>query len=81
MPPRSDSGGFWGGSLSAQIGSPKLYAIVGLGRTNLRTYYNLNFDPNDAITLGYARRLPDRSMLTATAHGTTVWALRKKWRM
>lgn len=59
------SGGFWGGSLSAQIGSPKLYAIVGLGRTNLRTYYNLNFDPNDAITLGVGMRLPDKALLSA----------------
>ncbi len=59
------SGGFWGGSLSAQIGSPKLYAIVGLGRTNLRTYYNLNFDPNDAVTLGLGMRLPDKALLSA----------------
>ncbi len=59
------SGGFWGGSLSAQVGSPKLYAIVGFGRTNLRTYYNLNFDPNDAITLGMGLRLPDKALLSA----------------
>lgn len=58
------SGGFWGASLSAQIGSPKLYAIVGLGRTNLRTYYNLNFDPNDAVTLGLGMRLPDKALLS-----------------
>ena len=57
--------GFAGGSLSAQVGGPDAYALVGFGRTNLQPYYNLNFDPNDAITLGYARRLPDRSMLTA----------------
>ncbi len=34
-----------------QVGQ-EVYAIAGWGRTNLRTYYNLNFDPNDAITLG-----------------------------
>lgn len=45
------SGGFLGGSINAQLGGP-VYAIVGFGRTNLRTYYNLNFDSNDAITLG-----------------------------
>lgn len=59
------SGGFWGGSLTAQVGSPKLYAIVGFGRTNLRTYYNLNFDPNDAVTLGMGMRLPDKALLSA----------------
>ena len=44
-------GGFAGASLTAQIGHT-VYGIAGWGRTNLRTYYNLNFDPNDAITLG-----------------------------
>lgn len=43
--------GFLGGSVQANIGGDT-YAIVGIGRTNLRPYYNLNFDPNDAITLG-----------------------------
>lgn len=46
--------GFAGGSLTAQIGH-EVYAIAGWGRTNLRSYYNLNFDPNDAITLGLGR--------------------------
>jgi len=58
------SSGFVGGSLTAQIGHTDAYALLGLGRTNLNTYYNLNFDPNDAVTIGYAKRLPDRSMLT-----------------
>ena len=26
--------------------------LLGIGRTNLKTYYNLNFDPNDSILLG-----------------------------
>jgi hypothetical protein len=41
--------GFVGGSLSFQIGDP-LFALIGWGRTNLKPYFNLNFDPNDAIT-------------------------------
>lgn len=45
------SGGFLGGSATLQVGDP-FYLIAGFGRTNLRNYYNLNFDPNDAITLG-----------------------------
>lgn len=44
------SGGFFGGSLALQAGEP-FYAQMGLGRTNLKPYANLNFDPNDAITL------------------------------
>lgn len=44
-------GGFAGGSVTAQLGR-KVYGIAGWARTNLKTYYNLNFDPNDAITLG-----------------------------
>ncbi|MEY2617478.1 MAG: hypothetical protein RL522_480 [Pseudomonadota bacterium] len=59
------SGGFWGGSLTAQIGSRSRYAIVGFGRSNLRPYYNLNFDPNDAVTLGMGMRLPDKALLSA----------------
>jgi hypothetical protein len=41
------SSGFWGGSLSVETGET-WFAGVGLGRTNLRPYTNLNFDPNDA---------------------------------
>jgi hypothetical protein len=43
--------GFAGGAVTAQLGHT-VYAIAGWGRTNLQPYYNLNFDPNDAITLG-----------------------------
>jgi hypothetical protein len=44
--------GFAGGSISSQIGADALHGLVGFGRTNAQTYYNLNFDPNDAWTLG-----------------------------
>ncbi|WP_233202607.1 hypothetical protein [Limnohabitans sp. JirII-31] len=48
------SGGFWGGSLPVETGDT-LFAGVGLGRTNLHPYVNLNFDPNDAwmASVGY----------------------------
>ncbi len=59
------SGGFWLGGFTAQVGSPQLYAIVGFARSNLRPYYNLNFDPNDAVTLGVGMRLPDKALLSA----------------
>ncbi len=43
------SGGFVGGSLVVQVGAP-FYAQLGIGRTNLRPYANLTFDPNDAVS-------------------------------
>lgn len=44
------SGGFVGGSLNVETGENWIVG-AGLGRTNLRPYYNLNFDPNDAWSL------------------------------
>ena len=44
------SGGFVGGSLNIETGERWIVG-AGLGRTNLRPYYNLNFDPNDAWSL------------------------------
>ena len=44
---QSASGGFWGGSVNLEMGET-WFAGLGLGRTNLRPYVNLNFDPNDA---------------------------------
>lgn len=43
--------GFVGGSFGVQAGDT-WFVQAGLGRTNLRPYANLNFDPNDAWTLG-----------------------------
>lgn len=45
------SRGFVGGSFNVQAGAA-WYALAGYGITNARPYFNLNFDPNDAITLG-----------------------------
>jgi hypothetical protein len=44
--------GFAGGALSSQVGSERVFGLIGYGRTNAQTYYNLNFDPNDAWTWG-----------------------------
>ena len=57
------SGGFIGGSATAEIGGDT-YAIAGWGRTNVRAYYNLNFDPNDAITMGIGSRLLPKTELS-----------------
>lgn len=49
------SGGFVGGSVGLEAGE-RWFAGAGLGRTNLRPYYNLNFDPNDSWTLSAGHR-------------------------
>jgi len=56
------SGGFRGGSLYAEAGGD-WYAGAGIGRTNLRPYVNLNFDPNDAWTLAAGRRWGEQASL------------------
>jgi hypothetical protein len=57
-------GGFLGGSIQAEIGDP-WFAAAGLGRTNLRPYYNLNFDPNDAYTLQLGYRESEQGRLVS----------------
>lgn len=49
------SRGFLGGSVTLEYGEP-WFVLAGLGRTNLRSYFNLNFDPNDAISLALGWR-------------------------
>jgi hypothetical protein len=49
------SQGFIGGSLNLQVGNT-WFAYAGLGRTNLKPYFNLNFDPNDAATYGVGHK-------------------------
>ena len=55
--------GFVGGSINAQIGD-SIYALLGLGRTNMRDYYNLNFDPNDSVMYGIGTQLLAKSTLS-----------------
>jgi hypothetical protein len=57
------SRGFIGGSVNLQAGDT-WFGLVGLGRTNLKPYFNLNFDPNDAITLGGGHRTAGGSVYT-----------------
>ena len=57
------SGGFWGGSVAAEIGE-SWFVGAGVGRTNLRPYANLNFDPNDAWMLSGGYRWADNHALT-----------------
>ncbi len=55
--------GFLGGSITATLGDP-FFGIIGYGRTNLKPYANLNFDPNDAITLGIGYKKKDGASVT-----------------
>ncbi len=57
------SGGFWGGSAAVETGE-RWFAGVGLGRTNLREYTNLNFDPNDAWMLSGGYRWGENNSLS-----------------
>ncbi len=55
--------GFIGGSVQGEFGS-QVFGILGFGRTNLKPYFNLNFDPNDAITVGGGVRLSKNTVVT-----------------
>jgi hypothetical protein len=57
------SQGFVGGSVAVQVGGAS-YGFAGIGRTNLEPYFNLNFDPNDAITLGAGHRTDQGALYT-----------------
>ncbi len=79
------SGGFVGGSLGLQVGAP-WYGQFGIGRTNLRPYANLNFDPNDALTLalGWQGEGGRQAALTLIADdrlhtGQKHWHLGGRW--
>ncbi len=56
--------GFLGGSLTAEIGE-RYFGLAGFGRTNLKDYFNLNFDPNDMVLLGAGTRALPKTTLTA----------------
>ena len=62
------SHGFAGGSVSIQVGSDAVYGVLGYGRTNAQTYYNLNFDPNDAVTLGLGGHWQGHELSLAQVH-------------
>jgi hypothetical protein len=59
--------GFLGFATQAEIGTGSVRLLAGFGRTDLKPYYNLNFDPNDAITLGAVADLPGGMRATVFA--------------
>ena len=55
------SRGFTGASVTLELSDGRqtpYFGLIGLGRTNTRPYYNLNFDPNDSTLIGAGWR-PD----------------------
>lgn len=56
------SGGFLGGSVAIETGD-SWFVGAGVGRTNLRNYANLNFDPNDSWTAYGGYRWADATSL------------------
>lgn len=60
---QSASGGFLGGSVGIETGE-KMFMGVGLGRTNLKNYFNLNFDPNDSWTLSSGYRWSSQKFIS-----------------
>ena len=70
------SQGFLGGSVPAEVGGD-FHGLLGISRTNEKPYFNLNFDPNDAWTLGLGARLPDdlnTSFMLYQIHGEWIAA-------
>ena len=60
------SRGFIGASTTMEFGAAASpwFGLVGLGRTNTKPYYNLNFDPNDSTLIGTGWR-PDASTVAS----------------
>ena len=68
------SHGFLGGSVTAEVGDA-FYGVLGISRTNEKPYFNLNFDPNDAWTLGLGARLPrETNVVLYQIHGEWIAA-------
>jgi hypothetical protein len=55
--------GFAGASVYAQVGG-RYFGLLGVGRTNLKPYFNLNFDPNDAVMIGAGTQALANTTLT-----------------
>ena len=84
------SGGFLGGSVTFEAGGAAMgpyVGLLGLGRTNQKPYYNLNFDPNDSVLIGAGWRPDEDTVLTlfqifddrlGTGQRVTHFVLRQK---
>ena len=53
------------GSITSQLGSGKTVAIVGISRTNLKAFFDLYWDPSEAVTLGVQHALSSYDSIQA----------------
>lgn len=61
------SRGFLGASVTLEASTAAMgpyVGLLGLGRTNQKPYYNLNFDPNDSVLIGAGWRPDEGTALT-----------------
>ena len=84
------SRGFWGGSVTLEASAAAMgpcVGLLGLGRTNRKPYYNLNFYPNDSVLIGAGWRPDEGTALTlfqvrddrlGTGQRVTHFVLRQK---
>jgi hypothetical protein len=57
------SHGYLGGSVTAELGDQH-FLLLGFGRTNLKDYFNLTFDPNDMFMIGAGTRVLPKTTLS-----------------
>jgi len=84
------SQGFGGASVTLETSAATMgsyVGLLGLGRTNRRPYYNLNFDPNDSVLIGAGWRPDEGTAFTlfqvrddrlGTGQRVTHFVLRQK---
>ena len=53
------------GSLYSELGSGDTIAIVGVSRTNLKSFFDLFWDPSDAVQLGFGHKISSYDRIQA----------------
>ncbi len=53
------------GSLYSELGSGKTFAIAGVSRTNLKSFFDLFWDPSDAVQLGVGHKISSYDRIQA----------------
>ncbi len=53
------------GSLYSELGSGKTFAIAGVSRTNLKSFFDLFWDPSDAVQLGIGHKISSYDRIQA----------------
>ncbi len=67
-----ETNGALSGSLYSELGSGNTYAIAGIARTNLRAFFDLFWDPSDAVQLGVGHKISNYDRI----QGYTIFDVR-----